>query len=103
MTEVFLRLTVDDLQRILQLVSHMRHVPAYRELHDRVAAVADLPIVTPVWIASPGGAAMCATPARTAGGGSPCPTHGTAARVPFLKPRNHAEEIANARAEAAHR
>jgi hypothetical protein len=84
-------------------VDRIYHPEAIRDRADlRRALEADLPIVTPVWIASPGGAAMCATPARTAGGGSPCPTHVTAARVPFPKPRNHAEEIANARAEAAH-
>jgi hypothetical protein len=83
MTELFLRLTVDDLQRIEHLLSHMRHVPAYRELHDRVAATDATGIAPPpVWIASPGGAAMCAAPARTAGGTAA--THGNAARGPLF-------------------
>jgi hypothetical protein len=77
MTEVFLRITTEGLTLIERSLSHMRHVPAYRELHARVAFVA-----------------------HPAGGDT---THGTAARIPFPKPRNHAEEIANARAEAAHR
>lgn len=56
---------------------------------------ADLPILTPVWVAGPAGAAICATPARSAGGGK-ATTHEPAARIPFPKPRCHAEEIANA-------
>lgn len=91
MTEVFLRLSLEDLRRVERLLSHMRHVPAYRELHERIGSTAATAIAPPpVWVASPGGAAMCASPARTAGD--------TTARVPFPKPRNHAEEIANARA-----
>lgn len=79
-------------------VERIYHPEAIRERATlRRQIEADLPIVTPVWVAGPGGAAMCATPARTAGGGAT--THGHAAARPFPKPRNHAEEIANALAE----
>ena len=77
----------------VERIYHPEAIAARAELRRQVEA--DLPIVTPVWVAGPAGAAICATPSRSAGGGKAI-THGTAARIPFPKPRNHAEEIANA-------
>lgn len=78
----------------LERIYHPEAIAARAELRRRIEA--DLPIVTPVWVAGPCGAAMQATPAA---GGGQTTTHGPAARIPFPKPRNHAEEIANVVAE----
>lgn len=73
----------------VERVYHPEAIAARAELRRRLEA--DLPIVTPVWVAGPGGAAMQATPAA---GGGKATTHGTAARTVTPNPPKFSSDLA---------